>query len=859
MYFKYLSNIFGRLLCYGILMGATLIVLNACNKKKDPKGIVINEIMAANHTGLMAEDGNVYDWIEIKNISSKTISLEDYSLIVDKSETKSKNKGKKSKDKDKESADKDKEPKDKDKDSKDKDSKNKDKDKQQKDQDEQSKLKCWNFPEMELKPGECTIIFASKLDTQDPEHGLHANFKLPSEGAKVQLAYDEDVVSEVKYGQMEDDETYRRLDNGKFEKSYEPSPGHDNNDAGYEAYCKFIDGQRKGPLRIWEVKAKGEKEGNAWIEVKNVSDKDVDLKDYCLATKTKAMSEWQFPSVVLKPGQFHVVDCRKDKFKVGDTRSVMLTKEGKFVDGLCPVKAPYDVSVGRAEGELGPFYFPSPTKGEENTSKHYRFIAKQPSFDPTPGVYADKKSMKILINTHGRNVRYTTNGSMPTKDSPLYKDSITIQKTTTIRAFCESDSSYMQSEAITATFIFGEEHDLPVINITVNKADLYNNYSGIYVRGPRASAEHPHYGANYWKKVWKKAHIEFYDGKEGFSEDCQLAIFGGFSRVLAKKSFKIKFAGTKGPSSLTYDLFGNGKPMKYKNFVLRSGSQDISGVMVRDEYFTSLMRPESPTLLIQPYRPVALYINGEYFGLYYIREKIDKRFVARHLNVSNDSVSIVMSGMYCEEGSAADYNQIMSYVKSHDMAEKEHYEWVKNKFDLIGLIDYKLGEIYSGNTDVGNVRYVRSTDAKSDKKWHVVFYDLDATWASNKPASFYLRTNGSGPEQNVSTHNILIDLLLKNKEFRELFLERLSLHMHKTFSTKNATEVFDNLINTIKPEMEHNCKRWPAVLSYSSWEKHVDAFREKFKDRNKIVLNSIREELNITAEEEKKYFSDLGY
>ena len=82
-------------------MGATLIVLNACNKSKDQKGIVINEIMAANHTGLMAEDGNVYDWIEIKNISSKTISLEDYSLIVDKSETKSKNKGKKSKDKEK--------------------------------------------------------------------------------------------------------------------------------------------------------------------------------------------------------------------------------------------------------------------------------------------------------------------------------------------------------------------------------------------------------------------------------------------------------------------------------------------------------------------------------------------------------------------------------------------------------------------------------------------------------------------------------------------------------------------------------------------------------------------------------------
>ena len=201
----------------------------------------------------------------------------------------------------------------------------------------------------------------------------------------------------------------------------------------------------------------------------------------------------------------------------------------------------------------------------------------------------------------------------------------------------------------------------------------------------------------------------------------------------------------------------------------------------------------------------------------------------------------------------------MSYVKSHDMSEKENYEWVKNKFDVVGLIDYKLGEIYSGNQDVGNVRYVRSTDAKSDKKWYVVFYDLDATWASDKTASFYLRAGGPNSEGSSNTHNTLIDRLLKNNEFRQLFLERLSVHMHKTFSTKNTTEVFDNLINTIKPEMEYNCKRWPTVLSYSSWEKHVARFREKFKDRNKIVLDDIRKELNITAEEEKKYFSDLGY
>ena len=840
-------------------MSLSLIFFCACSESKDPKAIVINEIMAANHTGLVAEDGNLYDWIEIKNVSSKTVSLEDYSLTIEKNAKKSKKKGKKAKDKDKKAKDNGEKAKDKEKKSKDKEKKSKDKEKKSEDDGTKSNTTSWDFPEKELKPGECAVVFASKKDSDDPNGEMHTSFKLPSNGAKLQLTYAGDVVSEVRYGTMEDDETYLRQDNGKFEKSYEPTPGYDNNEAGYEAYCKFLDGLRKGPLRLWEVQTKNQ-EDNAWIELKNISDKNVDLKEYCLTTKNKEMSKWQFPDVVLKPGELYVVDCKKSKFKVGNARSVMLTKDEKFVDGLCPVKAPYNVSVGRVEGKAGAFFFASSTKGAENTTSHYRFIAKQPSFNPTPGVYTDKKSMKILINTNGRNVHYTTDGREPTIDSPIYKDSITIQKTTTIRAFCESDSSHMGSEAITATFIFGDKHDIPVINITVSKHDLYDNRYGIYSRGPNASPEFPHYGANYWKKMWKRAHIEFYDGKEGFSRDCQLAIFGGFSRVLQKKSFKVKFSGTKGPKNLTYDLYGDGKPEKYRNFVLRSGSQDISGVMMRDEFFTSLMRPESPTLLIQPYRPVALYLNGEYFGLYYIRDKIDKRFVARHMNVSNDSVSIVMSGQYCEEGSAADYNKIMAYVRSHNMAQKDNYEWVKNKFDLVGLIDYKLGEIYSSNNDVGNVRYVRSTDEKSDKKWYVVFYDLDATWTNLKPSSFYLRVNSLDENiGSVSVHNVLISQLLNNKEFRQLFLERLSLHMHKTFSTQNATKVFDNLTNSIKNEMVLNCKRWPSLMSYSSWEKHVGAFRERFKDRNKEMLNDIRKELKITPEEEKKYFSDLGF
>ena len=782
---------------------------------KDQAKLVITEIMAANHTGLISKDGWLYDWIEIKNKSTETVSLRDYSLAYEKDT----------------------------------------------DIDDPRPV-VWAFPDVEVEPGKYIIVFASKRGSYEEDEllkgELHSNFKLSASGGKLQLLKNDKVVSEVCYGAMEDDMCYRITSDDVFEASYEQTPGFDNTAEGYELYCALMERQRQDALKIWEVHSKGYKKKNAWIEVKNVSDEPINLEGYGLTTSKKEAPWWEFPSVQLQPGKMYVVDCRKVGFKIGSTKSVVLTKNGTFVDGVCPATSPYGVSVGRVEGKEGFFYLTSPTRGAENISAYYRHIARQPSFDLAPNVYSETDSLTVPLTTYGRTVHYTIDGSLPTMASPVYKDSIIIKKTTTIRAFCEGDSATMNSNTATATYIFDEKHTLPVMNITVREDDLFDYYHGIYASGPGDTLGYPHHGANYWKSWWKKAHVEFFDSiNGGFSEDCELAIFGGFSRALSKKSFKIHFRDDCGPAHIDYDLYNEGKVEEVKNFVLRSGSQDMSGVMVRDEFFTSLMKQHSPTLLVQAYRPVALYINGKYFGLYYLREKIDKRFVSRHLDVSTDAITIIMSGMYCEEGTKKDFTDLLNYVSTHNLAEKECYEYVESRVDLIGLIDYKLGQMYSSNTDHGNVRYVQSKDLLSDQKWHFVFYDLDATWSHNGPASSYLSANCSN--KVMKTQNILIQELLKNEEFRQLFLQRLSLHLHETFTTENTTLVFDSLINTIKPEMYRNCERWPEILSYARWEKNVNAFREKFKERNKIMLNDLRKFLSITDEENERYFSDLGY
>ena len=790
--------------------------------------LVINELMASNRTGLINEKGKPKDWIELKNLSSDSVNLKGFQLVIKKNIPDSINK-----------------------------------------KDSLNKELNWTFPELKIGGSEYVLIFADKGKGAKEDNFLNASFKLPKEGATITLLTPKGkILSEVTYGELPNDHSFSLQSDSTYIVTKYQSPGHENSIKGYETAIEDMDAQRKDPLLIWEVMSRSKNSHENWVELKNVGDKEIDLAEYYISKKIGNDEGWQLPDRKLKPGEFITIQLAGNKankfnplhanFKLGNAETLVLTKKGKFIDGVNAKSTILGGSIGRKKGEKGFFYFLTPTKNSENGEDGKRFVMEKPLFDKKTGVYPDSAAITLRLKEKNKKVHYTLDGSEPNLNSPLFKDSLIINKTTTIRTFAEGDSISLRSKTNTSTYLIGVSHEIPVINLTVNNNDLYNYNTGIYVDGPGYTQEWPHKGANYWKPMIKKAHVELFDNKDGISTDCGLKIFGGFSRAEAKKSFLLKFKGEYGDSAIDYDFFGEGENMELKDLVLRSGSQDYMRCMLRDEFFTSLMAEQSPTLLIQKYRPVALYINGSYFGLYYMREKIDHHFVSRKLNVPDDSINIIMS-KYTELGSSVQYSQLMQFVSTKDMTVGENYEYMKQNVDLQGLIDYKLGEIFSGNSDVGNIRYVRSTSPESDKMWRFVFYDLDASWVGYKPSvEFYLSTGPVASDANVSVHNKMINRLLMNKEFRELFLQRLSHHMTNTFAKENTTKVFDELVAQIQPEMVNNCKRWPQ-LSYKQWEKNIEEFRKKFEDKPKVMLDGIRSYLNITEEENKKYFGHLGF
>lgn len=811
------------------------------------KQLVINEIMASNRTGLQrVAGGEPCDWLEIKNVSKEAISLKGYTLLVTNAE---------------------------------KDSMAADTTATQKEEPKE-KVKDWNFPDVTLQPGEHLLVFTKKKsDGKTTVKGAFvANIKMAGRGARIQLVTPQSTIaSEVTFPDLQADEAYVRGEDGKFHTSYYPTPGQANSDSGYEASAKQVEAGRRSPLLIWELMSRAEKNSENWVEVKNVSDQPVQLGEYALATKTEDNNkqteaskpiQWAFPEETIQPGEIRVIRLRGKKatdaqkeanIKLGNAETLLLLHKGKFADGVCAKGTVQGSSIGRTSNGVGLFYFTSPTMGAENPAVGFRTIAPAPQFDKQSGVYNKVGDMVLhLIAGHSK-VHYTTDGTLPTKDSPLLADSLRISKSMVLRTFDEGDSTRMRSAVSTHTFILGEKHDLPVVTITAAPADLYSHNSGLCADGPGFTPEFPHKGANYWKPMSKPAHLAIIetDGTR-LETNFDLRIFGGFSRALPKKSFYLKFNNRYGSREIAYDFFGEGEAQEYRSIVLRSGSQDQDRCMIRDEFFTGLMAEECPHLLIQKYRPVALYINAEYQGLYFLREKVDKHFLARHLGGDADSTSCIMSVWDAEFGRSASWYGLLNYAIENDLKDAAAYKYVSERADLEGLIDWKLGQIYTGNTDIGNIRFVHSSDPAADGRWHFVYYDLDATWVSFASPSKYLRCGG-GSFSSLShndKHNVLAGHLLESPAFRELLLQRLSHHLRVTFHPNRTTKYFDQLVATIRPEMKRDCDRW-SYHTYAGWEKQIADFRAKLLKRPKDMLNAFRQDLQITAEEEQKYFKGL--
>ena len=696
----------------------------------------------------------------------------------------------------------------------------------------------WKLPDITLKSNEVYLFYTTELDNIN-----NTDFKLNKNSGTIILSKNNKIVEQVDYTNVTGGYAYIK-NNGTFYEGINISPGYDNDDIE-----KFNKEYRSNPkdLIINEVMTSNntylpQNGGNYydWIELYNNSDKTIKLSDYTITTDVDNINLYKLEDKELKPGEYYILMASGDinnsnskykhaNFKVSPTESLYLYKNGELIDSVFVSSVPKEYSYGRNKD--GYYYFKTPTPGKSNGSG-ISAIAYTPTFDTKPGIYNDVDKLTVEITGSGT-IYYTLDGSEPTTSSKVYDSPIVLSKTTVVRII-NYEKGKKSSDVITASYIINENHTLPVLSIGMNPSD----FNRVLNAG----------GSN----LTLQTHAELFESDDSFTIDCGLKLFGGSTRYIPKKSFSLKFSSKYGPSDLEYKVFDNREATNYKSLVIRSGSQDGQYSMIRDELATSIM-DDYGTVDVQAYKPVILYVNGKYWGIYYLREKVDEDYIENNYNVDGSYSNILRIDGEVKYGTRDFYTKLLNFVKNNDMTNSNNYNKVKEMLDIENYIDFWIGELYTTNNDIVNLRYFNNS-LLDNGKIKMIFYDFDFAFYNYgfNYLSWMLNPDGMG---EYGYDNTLLIRLLQNKEFKQLFLERLSYNMNNVWTDSNVLNRFNELKKLIEPEMPRNQERWGYTMS--TWYSELDKLENYIKKRRSFMLNSVKWYFGLSSKEMEKYFEDV--
>lgn len=595
-----------------------------------------------------------------------------------------------------------------------------------------------------------------------------------------------------------------------------------------------------------------------WMELYNASTQDIWLADYYLTDNGKALYRYRLPEQMLKAGEYCVILLSKDGTNLSknypvlplnlssDGETLYLSSEGKVVDYVFLPALKTDISYGRADGAAEFSVLASVTPNRANGAAAQ--ISAPPVAVTPQGVYDDVESVIVELSANGT-IYYTTDCSKPTVYSKVYTEPIELTETTVIRMICCEEGKSV-SDVVNLTYVINEYDELPVACLVAESSQLFSEAGGILVKGPNVPDDEafPYLSANYWWDVERKATVSLFetDGS-GFSANCGIKTFGGYSRALAKKSLAVFFRNDYGVNTLNYRLFGEEGLDSYESFVFRACGQDSVRAMMRDPMISSLVATYTD-VAVQKYKAVDLYINGRYWGVYYIREKINENYVAGNFNADREDIALCGAS-----GTAnSEYAALINYVRNHDLSDPECYAYVCSQVDVEEYMDYIIAEMWIGNADNGNIKFCKTTEGK----WTWIMYDVDYAFYSSSYNAVreHLNPNGTGSGDMFPT--VLIRNLLDNAEFKDAFLRRMAWQMNTIWTKETLLPWIDAFEGMIETDMVKDCERWSR--SYSVWRSDVETLRTFAKNRNAYMLEHIQSYFGLTTEQMREYGFDIG-
>lgn len=808
-------------------------------KETEDIGLYINEFMASNATTICDSFGSYSDWIELYNSTDTDMDISGFGIS-----------------------------------------------------DNLSQPMKYRFPDGTTiaAKGYLVVFCSGNEGMQNGE--LHAPFGLRSYGEDVVIANRAGrIIDSYSFKNQETDVSMARIPDGagELQSNSQPSPGYPNTGAGYSAF----DAANRLPLGGVYISEFGGSTGSVasdWVEIYNSTGSAVSLAGYGLSNNPKNPAKWVFPDISIEPGEYLLLYATgsadkaqkknlKLNFCISSTGEALFffDPNGKLIDKLSAGRMRSGQSYGR-DGSDNRFYYAEPTPGAQN-GKGYEGITQLPAFSVTPGIYDNAVTVAITAG-EGETIRYTTDCTTPNASSEVYSGELSISKNSVIRAAAFRDG-YLSGDVATATYLFrsdGVNHALPVVTLVTDPDNLWNSKTGIYATGDQFDPDAASYAdtlksATYYQAkfateeqvdtIWEKpAAFSLFDdnGKQVFTQNVGIRIAGSFGRGRAQKGFNVIARKEYGKGSMEYPFFENRPYTEYKAVVLRAGAQDQNRSKIRDELASGLLEGTDINILYQAYRPTVLYLNGEYWGVYFMKEKRNRFFVAQHENTENNVDLAIGKGFKQRSyGDNSDWVSLYEYATSHDLSSADAYNYVAERMDVDSFRDYMIAEIYNGNTDTYNFQYYRLKGGK----WKFIFYDF--CWGFQNPGHETLAFRmGKTPSDVCSAK--LFAAMLQNKGWRDSFCRRFGELLNTAFAPERVSALIEELYGYVEPEIKREREKFNKdtfmgvkqpntnLGTYEGFQSEISKLKDFAQKRPEEIKRQLQSNLGLSDSYMKEVF-----
>ena len=395
------------------------------------------------------------------------------------------------------------------------------------------------------------------------------------------------------------------------------------------------------------------------------------------------------------------------------------------------------------------------------------------------------------------------------------------------------------------SYIVNVHHDLPVVSLVVNGNEFFPP-DGIYVGTCEGTEDQ---GVQVFGKAWDKVPITgyaqfFFNGELKDELELDIKTYGGMTLGHKEKSLQLSARKEKhGRGKIKVKLFENLPFREFQHVVLRTSGNDQSKTRLKDMSISQVA--DDLNVNTKASRAAVIYINGTYWGIHNLREKVNEDYFKERYNwKTNDFVEIQGSGSSNDRYMKFN-DDVRNWSSSSDFAQK-----LSDSLDIEEFFNFHILQTYISNVDYrGNIRYFKHKNGR----WNWLLYDTDLSCGMDFLNRNFIQDRTFPTTEywyNPPYATTLLHTILGNKQLKEKFVNQYTFLLATKLKLENFESKIDGNASKISSEMDRHFMRRGHLYgeTRSRWESNLNNLKAYFRQRPESAYRHLKAAFNLSSD-----------